>query len=57
MAVAEHAYYASFGYHVTLPFAVSSWFGNPTEFKELVDAAHSYGLFLIIDLVHRYIFS
>lgn len=24
MAVQEHAYYASFGYHVTNPFAVSS---------------------------------
>ena len=40
MAIAEHAYYGSFGYHVTLPFAVSSKYGTPDEFKELIDAAH-----------------
>ena len=35
MAVQEHAYYASFGYHVTSPFAVSSRSGNPEELKVL----------------------
>jgi len=44
MAVAEHAYYGSFGYHVTLPFAISSRFGTPEEFKELIDEAHKQGL-------------
>ena len=29
MAIAEHAYYGSFGYHVTLPFSVSSKYGTP----------------------------
>lgn len=33
MAVQEHAYYASFGYHVTSPFAVSSRSGDPEELK------------------------
>lgn len=33
MAVQEHAYYASFGYHVTSPFAVSSRSGTPEELK------------------------
>ena len=33
MAVQEHAYYASFGYHVTNPFAVSSRTGNPEQLK------------------------
>ena len=33
MAVQEHAYYASFGYHVTNPFAVCSRSGNPEELK------------------------
>jgi len=41
MAIAEHAYYGSFGYHITSPFAVSSRFGTPEEFKQLVDVAHS----------------
>ena len=35
MAVQEHAYYASFGYHVTNPFAVSSRSGTPEELKVL----------------------
>ena len=35
MAVQEHAYYGSFGYHVTSPFAVSSRSGNPEELKVL----------------------
>lgn len=29
----EHAYYASFGYHVTNPFAVSSRSGTPEDLK------------------------
>ena len=33
MAVQEHAYFASFGYHVTSPFAVSSRSGTPEELK------------------------
>jgi hypothetical protein len=33
MAVQEHAYYASFGYHVTSPFAVSSRSGTPEDLK------------------------
>lgn len=33
MAVQEHAYYASFGYHVTNPFAVSSRSGTPEDLK------------------------
>ena len=33
MAVQEHAYYASFGYHVTNPFAISSRTGNPEQLK------------------------
>lgn len=33
MAIQEHAYYASFGYHVTNPFAVSSRSGNPEQLK------------------------
>lgn len=35
MAVQEHAYYGSFGYHVTNPFAVSSRCGTPEELKVL----------------------
>ena len=33
MAVAEHPYYGSFGYHVSNFFAPSSRFGTPEELK------------------------
>lgn len=54
MAIAEHPYYGSFGYHVSNFFAVSSRFGTPDELKHLVDAAHRAGLRVIMDLVHSH---
>ena len=54
MAVAEHPYYGSFGYHVSNFYAPSSRFGTPEELKELVDTAHGMGLRVIIDLVHSH---
>lgn len=54
MAIMEHAYYGSFGYHVTNFFAISSRYGTKDDFKELVDTAHSYGLRVLIDLVHSH---
>ena len=54
MAIPEHPYYGSFGYHVSSFFAPSSRFGTPDEFKALVDAAHMAGLRVLIDLVHSH---
>ncbi|MCA1807909.1 MAG: alpha amylase C-terminal domain-containing protein, partial [Lentisphaerae bacterium] len=54
MAVQEHPYYGSFGYHVTNYFAASSRFGTPEELKELVDTAHAAGLAVIMDLIHSH---
>ena len=54
MAIAEHPYYGSFGYHVSNFFAVSSRFGTPDDFKRLVDTAHGLGLLVIIDIVHAH---
>lgn len=54
MAVQEHPYYGSFGYHVSNFFAVSSRFGTPDDFKRLVDAAHGLGLAVYLDLVHSH---
>ncbi|MDP2336423.1 MAG: alpha amylase C-terminal domain-containing protein [Bacteroidota bacterium] len=54
MAIPEHPYYGSFGYHVSSFFAPSSRFGTPEELKELVDAAHEIGISVIIDLVHSH---
>jgi 1,4-alpha-glucan branching enzyme len=57
MAIQEHAYYGSFGYHVTNPFAVSSRSGTPEELKALVDEAHRLGLVVLLDVVHSHISS
>lgn len=54
MAIQEHPYYGSFGYHVTNFFAVSSRFGTPEAFKSLVDAAHGMGLRVFMDVVHSH---
>ena len=54
MAIAEHPYYGSFGYHVSSFFAPSSRFGTPDELKELIDAAHEAGIMVIMDLVHSH---
>ena len=54
MAIQEHPYYGSFGYHVSNFFAVSSRFGSPDELKSLIDAAHQMELRVIIDLVHSH---
>ncbi len=54
MAVQEHPYYGSFGYHVSSFFAPSSRFGTPEELKSLIDRAHKLGLSVIMDLVHSH---
>jgi 1,4-alpha-glucan branching enzyme len=54
MAVQEHPYYASFGYHVSSFYAVSSRFGTPEDLKHLVDAAHGLGILVFLDLVHSH---
>ncbi|NJN25637.1 MAG: 1,4-alpha-glucan-branching enzyme [Cyclobacteriaceae bacterium] len=54
MAIQEHPYYGSFGYHVSNFFCVSSRFGTPEDFKRLVDTAHKMGIAIIIDLVHSH---
>ena len=54
MAIQEHPYYGSFGYHVSSFFAASSRFGTPDDLKELIDTAHRLGLSVIMDLVHSH---
>ncbi|KAA8493637.1 1,4-alpha-glucan-branching enzyme [Porphyridium purpureum] len=54
MAIMEHSYYASFGYHVTNFFAPSSRFGTPEDLKKLVDTAHAMGIFVMLDIVHSH---
>ena len=54
MAIMEHPYAGSFGYHVSNFFAVSSRFGTPEELKQLIDTAHGLGLRVLLDLVHSH---
>ena len=54
MAIQEHPYYGSFGYHVSNFFAVSSRCGTPEELKRLIDDAHAYGMDVIMDIVHSH---
>lgn len=54
MAVQEHPYYGSFGYHVSSFFAASSRFGTPDELKALIDEAHKHGIAVIMDIVHSH---
>lgn len=54
MAVMEHPYYASFGYHVANFFSASSWFGSPDELKLLVNKAHELGISVLMDIVHSH---
>ncbi|MCF0185790.1 MAG: 1,4-alpha-glucan-branching enzyme, partial [Bacteroidaceae bacterium] len=54
MAIQEHPYYGSFGYHVSNFFASSSRCGTPEELKELIDTAHQMGIAVIMDIVHSH---
>ena len=55
MAIMEHVYYGSFGYHVTNFFAIASRSGTPEDLKYLIDKAHGLNLFVLMDIIHRYI--
>ncbi len=54
MAIQEHPYYGSFGYHVSNFYAPSSRFGTPEQLKALIDDAHSRGIAVIMDIVHSH---
>ncbi|MBO7217069.1 MAG: 1,4-alpha-glucan-branching enzyme, partial [Clostridia bacterium] len=54
MAIMEHPYYGSFGYQVSNFFAASSKYGKSEDLKRLIDAAHSMGITVLLDVVHSH---
>ncbi len=54
MAIKEHPYYGSFGYHVSNYFAPSSRFGTPEDLKYLINKSHNLGIAVIMDMVHSH---
>ena len=54
MAIQEHPYYGSFGYHVSSYFAPCNRFGSPEDLKYLIDTAHGLGLAVLLDVVHSH---
>jgi 1,4-alpha-glucan branching enzyme len=51
LPVAEHPFGGSWGYQVSSYYAPSARFGNPDEFRYLVDELHRAGIGVIVDWV------
>jgi 1,4-alpha-glucan branching enzyme len=44
----------SWGYNLTNPFAIEAAYGDADAFKSLIDAAHSQGIAVILDVVYNH---
>jgi 1,4-alpha-glucan branching enzyme len=54
MPVAEFASDFSWGYNPAHPFAPESIYGTPTDLKDFVDACHTRGIAVLIDVVFNH---
>jgi malto-oligosyltrehalose trehalohydrolase len=54
MPIADFPGRHNWGYDGVLPYAPDSSYGRPEELKALVDAAHSHGLMILLDVVYNH---
>lgn len=54
MPIAEFAGGISWGYNPSAPFAIETDYGSPEDFASFVDAAHKYGMAVIMDVVYNH---
>jgi maltooligosyltrehalose trehalohydrolase len=55
MPVAQFPGTRNWGYDGTFPFAVQNSYGGPAGLQRFVDAAHGYGLSVILDVVYNHL--
>jgi maltooligosyltrehalose trehalohydrolase len=54
MPVADFPGLRNWGYDGVLPFAPDASYGTPDELKALIDAAHGFGLSMMLDVVYNH---
>lgn len=54
MPLAQFSGTRNWGYDGVLPYAPQASYGTPSELKSLIDAAHSLGLAVILDVVYNH---
>ncbi len=54
MPLADFPGRRNWGYDGVLPFAPDSSYGDPEQLKALIDAAHGWGLMVLLDVVYNH---